>query len=60
MEPVYGIIIAFLILGDAEQMNTGFYLGAILILCTVILNGILKNARKRKKERSLSTVKTIE
>ncbi|MEE3148157.1 MAG: DMT family transporter, partial [Bacteroidota bacterium] len=31
MEPVYGIILAFLILGDAEQMNTGFYFGAILI-----------------------------
>ncbi|MFD2825477.1 DMT family transporter [Leeuwenhoekiella polynyae] len=60
MEPVYGIILAFLILGDAEQMNTGFYLGAILILCTVILNGILKNVRKRKTSRVLSAVKTIE
>ena len=58
MEPVYGIILAFLILGDAEQMNTGFYLGAILILCTVILNGILKNARRRKAARALKNLKT--
>ncbi len=58
MEPVYGIILAFLILGDAEQMNTGFYLGAILILCTVILNGILKNARRRKAARALKNLET--
>lgn len=58
MEPVYGIILAFLILGDAEQMNTGFYFGAILILLTVILNGILKNARRRKAARALNTIKT--
>ena len=58
MEPVYGIILAFLILGDAEQMNTGFYFGAILILLTVILNGILKNARRRKAARVLNTIKT--
>lgn len=58
MEPVYGIILAFLILGDAEQMNTGFYFGAILILLTVILNGILKNARRRKATRALNMIKT--
>ena len=58
MEPVYGIILAFLILGDAEQMNTGFYFGAILILLTVIFNGILKNARRRKAARALNTIKT--
>ena len=58
MEPVYGIILAFLILGDAEQMNTGFYFGAILILLTVILNGILKNAGRRKAARALNTIKT--
>ena len=58
MEPVYGIILAFLILGHAEQMNTGFYLGAILILCTVILNGILKNARRRKAARALKNLET--
>ena len=53
MEPVYGIILAFLILGDAEQMNTGFYYGAVLILLTVIGNGILKNSRKRRIARQL-------
>lgn len=42
LEPVYGIILALLILGDSEHMNTRFYLGAALIFCTVLANGIIK------------------
>jgi len=49
MEPVYGIILAYLILGDSEKMNPQFYLGAVIILCTVVVNGIIKNKRKRKQ-----------
>lgn len=48
LEPVYGIILAFLILGADEKMSGGFYFGALLILGTVIANGVLKNSRKRK------------
>jgi len=43
LEPVYGILLAFIILGDSEKMSPMFYLGAVLILFTVIANGILKN-----------------
>lgn len=46
MEPVYGIILAYFILGEKEKMSTGFYIGALLILFTVILNGVLKNYKK--------------
>lgn len=49
LEPVYGIILAFLILGDTERMNPLFYLGAMLILATVIGNGVLKNRTGLKK-----------
>lgn len=54
LEPVYGIILAFLILGDSERMSTDFYFGAILILITVILNGIFKNRQRRKQQRLLN------
>ena len=52
LEPVYGILLAFLVLGDAERMSTEFYYGAVLILAVVIANGILKNRKsfKTKKE----------
>ena len=48
LEPVYGILLGLWILGDAEYMQTEFYLGAGLILLTVIANGILKLSRARK------------
>ncbi|MGS2762313.1 DMT family transporter [Sinomicrobium sp. M5D2P9] len=51
MEPVYGILLAFMILGDSEKMSPEFYLGAIVILATVLANGVLKHrggAKKRK------------
>lgn len=43
LEPVYGIILAYFILGGKEKMSTEFYIGALLIVITVILNGIIKN-----------------
>ena len=46
MEPVYGIILALIILGDDEYMSPSFYLGALIILITVIVNGIIKTRNK--------------
>ncbi|NHF57712.1 DMT family transporter [Flavobacteriaceae bacterium TP-CH-4] len=49
LEPVYGIVLAFLLLGDEEKMSPMFYLGALIILGTVVLNGILKTKDGLKK-----------
>jgi len=49
MEPVYGIILALIILGDKEYRSPQFYYGAFIILATVILNGYLKLRRKTSK-----------
>lgn len=46
LEPIYGIILAVLIFEDKEQMSPQFYLGAVIILITVILNGIIKSRVK--------------
>jgi drug/metabolite transporter (DMT)-like permease len=43
LEPVYGIILAYFILGGKEKMSFGFYIGALLIVITVILNGVVKH-----------------
>lgn len=48
LEPVYGILLAVILFKDSEKMTPEFYLGAMLILSTVILNGIVKNRKKRK------------
>ncbi|MEK6155111.1 DMT family transporter [Flavobacteriaceae bacterium 3-367] len=49
LEPIYGIVLAFLIFGDSEKMNPLFYVGALIILATVIANGLLKRRGKLKK-----------
>ena len=48
LEPVYGILLAFLVFGKKEQMQPGFYYGAVIILATVVANGIIKNSKKSK------------
>ncbi len=45
LEPIYGIILAVIFFEKTEQMNPLFYLGALIILATVIFNGILKNKK---------------
>lgn len=49
LEPVYGIILAWLFFGSEEQMNPLFYVGALIILATVIANGILKHKASKKQ-----------
>jgi drug/metabolite transporter (DMT)-like permease len=49
LEPIYGIILAIILFPQSEKMSTEFYIGALLIISTVILNGILKNSRKKAK-----------
>lgn len=48
LEPVYGILLAYFIIGESEKMSLSFYVGAAIILCTVILNGIIKSKSTNK------------
>ena len=47
LEPIYAIVLALLIFGEKEKMSPQFYFGALIILVTVIANGILKNKKKK-------------
>jgi len=46
LEPVYGIVLAYFIIGDSEKMSLSFYIGAFIILLTILANGFIKNYRK--------------
>ncbi len=48
LEPVYGIILGYLIFREKEIMPTSFYWGTALLLSTVIAHPILKRYQKRK------------
>ena len=52
LEPVYGILLAYFIIGEDEKMSMPFYIGSALILATVILNGVIKNKIKGKSNRN--------
>lgn len=49
LEPIYGIVLAIILFPEKEKMSTQFYIGALLIISTVVINGILKNMNKTKK-----------
>lgn len=45
MEPIYGILLAYFIFGEKERMTTGFYIGGVLILLSVVLHPFLKPSK---------------
>lgn len=48
LEPIYGIILAFIIFGEKERMDTNFYLGTVIIVGSVLLFPILKSVNSRQ------------
>lgn len=50
LEPVYGIVLAFLIFGNAEKMTNGFYLGTFIILLAVLAYPYLDKYFEEKKK----------
>ena len=48
LEPVYSIFLALVLFGESESMNLSFYLGAILIIGAVGLDGYLKKKEDKK------------
>lgn len=52
LEPIYGIILAFIFFGEEEKMSAGFYLGTALILASIFTNVIVKRRQRRKAKRA--------
>ena len=42
LEPIYGILLAWLFFGQSEKMSAGFYAGAVIIFGAVFLYPVLK------------------
>lgn len=51
LEPIYGIVLALLVFGDAEYMSGGFYFGAAIILGTVLINAYFKSKGRRNSPK---------
>ena len=46
LEPVYTILLAIVILNEHKLLNMNFYIGSIVIILVVVLNGIIKHYQK--------------
>jgi drug/metabolite transporter (DMT)-like permease len=51
LEPVYGIIMAFLFFGDLDKMNIGFWSGALIILSTIFLFPVAQRQLAARRSR---------
>ncbi|BDD06086.1 DMT family transporter [Aureibacter tunicatorum] len=51
LEPVYGIMLAYWIIGDSEKMNGGFYIGTLVILFSVLSYPILNYYQKKRTKK---------
>lgn len=50
MEPIYGIVLAFVIFGESEKMTSGFYWGSICILLTLLIHPLWNSYQKNKSQ----------
>ena len=55
LEPIYGIGLALVLFPETEKMSPQFYIGAILILVTVLFDAIFKNYKRRKNKTNIIT-----
>jgi drug/metabolite transporter (DMT)-like permease len=56
LEPIYGILLALLFFPESEVMSSSFYIGASIIISVVMLNGFLKQQKRRKAKKAMSYV----
>ncbi|MEZ4688443.1 MAG: DMT family transporter [Bacteroidia bacterium] len=46
LEPIYTIMLAAILFGQHKDMQGGFYVGALIIIMAVVLNGVLGKMKK--------------
>ncbi len=56
LEPIYGIIMAFLIFQENKDLSSGFYWGTAIILISVFGQAIISYWINRRKEKSIKKV----
>ncbi len=47
LEPIYAILLAFVLFNEYEMWNTTFIIGTLIILCSIILNTYFKKRSKK-------------
>lgn len=50
LEPIYAMLLAAWIWPDSEIMDAGFYIGAVIVLSAIFLNGVFKRRQLKRQE----------
>jgi len=51
LEPVYGIIMAFIFFDDMHKLNSGFWAGALIILSTIFMFPLAQKQIAKRRAR---------
>ena len=54
LEPVYTIVLAIFILNEHELLNASFYIGSVVIVLVIILNGLIRHYLKPSPENNVN------
>ena len=54
LEPIYTLILAVFILQENEELNSRFYLGAVIIILTVLADAVIENISNTREKRKPS------
>lgn len=54
LEPVYGIILAFFIFGQSEEMSPIFYVASLIMILAIVVNGVLKSRKNATAKKALT------
>jgi drug/metabolite transporter (DMT)-like permease len=49
LEPIYGILLSLAIWNEREYMSTDFYIGFLIVLGSILVNGIYKHKKEGLK-----------
>ncbi len=52
LEPIYGIILSLLIWNDKEYLSVNFYVGFLIVIFSILMNGIYKLSKETQKNKS--------
>ena len=50
LEPIYGILLALVIWNEKAFMSANFYLGFVIVIAAIVLNGIYKHRKEAQKK----------
>lgn len=54
LEPVYGIILAFFIFEESENMSPVFYIASLVMILAILANAVIKNRKQKKLNKHQS------